>query len=123
MSKEVSRNRERSAIDNDFLVSKLRPAENSLGSPTPKQGSESSLARDIGHGEGIIRLMRAYHNRLQEATPDDAFEATDILLGKLADDIEQGWTPGAVKQHGSGWRFRARDIKIEDSNSWSGADE
>jgi hypothetical protein len=118
MSKELARPSEGSA-ENPAIRSTARPAE---------IVSNDRLLRfpasdEIGEGGGFGRLVEAFHNRLEGATPEDAFKATDILLGKMAEDVDQGWMPGAVKQHGSGWRFRARDVKIQDSESQSEADQ
>ena len=88
-------------LDADFLISRLE----SSGALSP---GKVSL-------DGILRFIQAYADRLPGATPDDAIMAADIVLTKLAHYLDQGYAPGAVKQHGSGWRFRAVDVKIEDS--------
>lgn len=93
-------------LDADFLISRLESA----GALSPGQASL----------EGILQFIKAYAERLPGATPDDTLMAANVVLARLANYLDQGYVPGAVKQHGSGWRFRAVDVKIEDE---LGADE
>jgi hypothetical protein len=109
MSKELEGHRGREIVDTDFIISKLRSAERSRFAMPERE-----------HVQGLLRLCRAYEGKLLDATADEVYAAAEVTLNKLARDIEEGWTPGAVKQHGTGFRFRARDISIEDSDgaSW-----
>jgi hypothetical protein len=110
MSREYGERPGRETVDTNFLISKPRSSENHL----------SSVSGEVDRESGMLRLYRAYEGKLPGATADEIHAAAEVTLKGLAKDIEEGWTPGAVKQHGRGFRFRARDITIEDddSSSW-----
>lgn len=109
MVKEFEGRPSREIINTDFIISKL----------TSVEGSRFSMP-EREQVQGLLRLCRAYEGKLLGATADEVYAAAEVTLNGLAKDIEEGWTPGAVKQQGTGFRFRARDIRIEDDDgsSW-----